>query len=240
MTKLISYKNRKIDKNKPVKVYRCLNRTGKQFSIKQGNLVIAHAETIYLKMASFIVEDSGKQRCITSGERNVHAYIKGFLCDPSEIISLLQKPKEISYEPMRDRGFFYTRKPDLKDVVRSDYILIKEGRVLGYERDKRKDKVGFYRSLITEVGSVALCAHLLQEEKNENYEECQIIFDAITQFNTDTGSNLPTTWDEAKKSIEDQMKNSDPTILNLTSVISGGLMVIQERLNEFNNEEKWL
>ena len=74
---IIYFKNREIDWSQPVVVYRNLNRGG--FSIKQKNLVVAHAEGFFLKDSIFVISDAGRNRAIKEGVRNVHAYALGLL-----------------------------------------------------------------------------------------------------------------------------------------------------------------
>src|SRR5690554_667673 len=71
------YKNREINLEKEVEVYRCLNRKGKVYSIKQDGLVVAHTDALTMRDVKFIINQSGKKRCIDKKVRNVHAYIKG-------------------------------------------------------------------------------------------------------------------------------------------------------------------
>ena len=79
------YKNRVIDESKPVYVYRCLNRKGYVFSVKQNNLVVAHTDSMVIKNCEFLVNKAGKKRAIKTGVRNVHAFIKGFIGDFRDI-----------------------------------------------------------------------------------------------------------------------------------------------------------
>jgi len=78
---MIYYKGRSIDYDKPVKVYRNLNdKTGNQmYSIQQGGLVVAHANSIELKQVEFKVNMGGYNRYIKTGVRNAHAFAIGYL-----------------------------------------------------------------------------------------------------------------------------------------------------------------
>lgn len=75
------YKSRILDPLKPVQVYRCLNRKGVVFSIRQNGLVVAHGSNFHLRNVTFKINEKGKQRCIESGNREVHAYACGFIQD---------------------------------------------------------------------------------------------------------------------------------------------------------------
>lgn len=70
-----SYKARQIEIDKPVLVYRNLNKGG--YSIKQNGLVVAHAERFCLGDFVPVVSESGRQKVINTGIKNVHAYLKG-------------------------------------------------------------------------------------------------------------------------------------------------------------------
>lgn len=75
---VVPYKGRKINLDKPVDVYRCLNRRdGKWYSIRQDGLVVAHARALMLTDAKFKINDNGRKRAILSKRRNVHAYVRG-------------------------------------------------------------------------------------------------------------------------------------------------------------------
>lgn len=70
-----SFKGRQIEVDKPVLVYRNLNKGG--YSIKQNGLVVAHAERFCLGDFVPVVYESGRQKVIKTGVKNVHAYLKG-------------------------------------------------------------------------------------------------------------------------------------------------------------------
>lgn len=96
------YKGRTVDWTKPVEVYRCLNRKGKMFSIRQEGYVVGHSQHIGLSDCSFIINQSGKKRCMTTGERNVHAFIRGMLTGGLEQTPSFER---VSYYPYGEAGF---------------------------------------------------------------------------------------------------------------------------------------
>lgn len=65
-----------IDVNKPVQVYRNLQR--KMWSVKQG-VVRFHTELTYLVKCEFIVNERGRQRVLAEKRKNVHGFVKGKL-----------------------------------------------------------------------------------------------------------------------------------------------------------------
>lgn len=69
--------------DKPVEVYRNLHQ--KCWSIRQGGLVVAHAKRVYLRDVEFRVRESGRQKVIREQRKNVHAWIRGYLCLAADI-----------------------------------------------------------------------------------------------------------------------------------------------------------
>ena len=95
------YKSRYLEITKPILVYRNLNK--KCLSIKQNGIIVAHADSVTLKSCTFIVNEGGRQRVLTERQKNVHAYIKGFLTeDRGE-----QLTKEIYYNPYITNTFVF-------------------------------------------------------------------------------------------------------------------------------------
>lgn len=105
MHNIIYFKNRTIDFNKTVKIYRNLHKKGKVYSIVQNKLVCGYTDNITLTFCNFKINQSGKNRAIQSGIRNVHAYIEGFISDVSnsELTDLYQC--EVKYNPFQSEGF---------------------------------------------------------------------------------------------------------------------------------------
>jgi hypothetical protein len=98
-----SYKDRTIDFGKKVKVYRCLNRKGNTYSIKQDELVKGHTDFMMFKNCTFTVNEAGRNRCTTTGHRNVHAYFEGVIVtEPIEPMDFLLGLK---YSPKNKEGF---------------------------------------------------------------------------------------------------------------------------------------
>lgn len=71
-----SYRGRSIDLEKPIKVYKNLHKDC--YSIKQGNLVVAHAERLCLRGVTFKVNEKNRQKVIKTKQKNVHAFIEGY------------------------------------------------------------------------------------------------------------------------------------------------------------------
>jgi hypothetical protein len=88
--------------SKPVYVYRNLHK--KCYSIKQNNKVIAYASDFILNDCSFIVRKSGRDLVLKTNQKNVHAFVKGFLDQDLNSIEIKTK---IIYNPYKYPYFFY-------------------------------------------------------------------------------------------------------------------------------------
>ena len=102
------FKNRKVDFNKPVSIYRNLNckRGTVDYSIKQDNYVVAHTSNITLKDVIFKISKGGQNRARKTGIRNVHAFAQGYISidDIYPIDDLIK----ITYNPFNDDFFIDT------------------------------------------------------------------------------------------------------------------------------------
>lgn len=93
----------RLDRNRPVKVYR--NLSSKCFSIMQDSLVKAHAKTVCLEDIDWKVSQKGRQRVIRDGKKNVHAFSIGLLRDSVR----LAKAETVFYNPYLDYHFQVVR-----------------------------------------------------------------------------------------------------------------------------------
>lgn len=103
-----AYKGRSIDLEKPIRAYRNLHQDC--YSIKQGTLVVAHAERLYLCSAYFLVNEKNRQKVLETKQKNVHAFIQGFY--KTEIDSEAF-PIEVYYNPYKTSSFInkFNNKP---------------------------------------------------------------------------------------------------------------------------------
>lgn len=103
-----SYKERAIDFKKPVLVYRNLNKKGKWYSIKQFGKVVAHSTALCLHTCDFIVNEKGRQKVLSSKQKSVHAFIKGFYTSSGMGTTAKRNdlPITLIYNPY-DKGYFY-------------------------------------------------------------------------------------------------------------------------------------
>lgn len=87
-----------IDPTKPVTVYRNLHKNC--ISVKQGGVVVCHAQNVVLKDATFIVSEKGRERVLREKQKNVHAFIRGYVKDASETLKQLDYHwPEVTYNP---------------------------------------------------------------------------------------------------------------------------------------------
>jgi hypothetical protein len=117
-----AFKNRTIDKSKPVQVYRCLNRAGVTYSIRQGEYVVAHTDEVELKDVVFIVREAGKKRCLTSKVRNVHAFVRGKLDKVTTPNTEDWCP--LRYTPFTRKNFEYKENHTWKELVSAESVHI--------------------------------------------------------------------------------------------------------------------
>ena len=103
---IIPFKKRVVKPNAPVEVYRCLNRQGRVFSIRQNGYVVGHTNRLLLEGCEFVVGRSGKERAIRTKQRNVHAYIRGYISDKPYVSKAYVDNVLIKYNPFADGGFF--------------------------------------------------------------------------------------------------------------------------------------
>lgn len=114
----IAYKNRQLDPNKPVMVYKNLHNG--LFSLKQGDLVIGHTSSVMLKNVTFRVLKRGRERVLTEKKKNVHAFICGFVVDFSENHAL--KGEQVTYNPYKYSTFI--TKSDEQEAVLSNHEML--------------------------------------------------------------------------------------------------------------------
>ena len=120
-----SFKNRKIDYDKPVYIYRCLNRKGHIYSIKQNGVVVAHTEKFIVKNCNLVINKSGKERVIKEKIRNVHAFIKGYLGDIDDVKNSFSWI--LKYNPFVNKGFTFGED---KEVKKCEIVYTQENKLL--------------------------------------------------------------------------------------------------------------
>lgn len=114
-----TYKDRKIDFNKPVMIYKNLHNG--LFSVKQGGLVVAHIESVLLASVSFKVNESGRNRVIREQKKNVHAFIVGYILNVNHTPASLLK-RVITYNPYK-YNYFYFKDDNSKAILNKENLV---------------------------------------------------------------------------------------------------------------------
>lgn len=128
---MIAVKGRTIRPDRPVEVYRNLSfPAGPVYSIRQGGKVVAHARTIYLKDATFVVHEAGRQRVLEERRKNVHAWIRGRLLP--EWIGTRPRTK-VFYNPY-EAGHFFDQKG--YHLVGAERVVVDSGGVRAYRPER--------------------------------------------------------------------------------------------------------
>jgi len=89
-------------------LYRNLHTGG--FSVKQRGRVVGRGETILMKYVEFRVSEAGRNRAVSSQQRNVHAYAVADnykVAYPDNDLQLSDKFREVTYNPFKDNSFVY-------------------------------------------------------------------------------------------------------------------------------------
>jgi len=121
------YKGRTINPSKKVRVYRNLNN-GK-ISIKQGNVVVGHADIVYLKAASFLVNEKNRQRVLSQKQKNVHAFIEGYWFEDIGHTKNIHFNVMIWYNPYLTE--FFRTKNNQEEIHEASYVCVtSDGKML--------------------------------------------------------------------------------------------------------------
>ena len=97
-----SYKGRQAQRGQVVEVYRNLNNGMISVRDAETKLVLGHAKSVHLKDVTFKVSQKGRERVLRELKKNVHAYVKGTLCENlvSEWVQY-----EVAYNPYKYSSF---------------------------------------------------------------------------------------------------------------------------------------
>lgn len=111
------FKSRAIDASKPVSVYR--NLTKECYSIMQRSRVVAHATSLCLRNCRMVVMERGRQATLSSGKKNVHAFIVGTIAPQRPAII-----DRITYNPKRTSTFVNEQNTP---IYSAQYAILREG-----------------------------------------------------------------------------------------------------------------
>ena len=115
-----NYKDRKLDTNKPVRVFRNLSpqyRSAPVYSVQQrvnGRWqTILHVKSINLKDAKFVVSQKGVERIRKEKKKTVVATVHGYVCDSVSVDewSLYFNPYKLDHFIVRDTEFVGMSRP---------------------------------------------------------------------------------------------------------------------------------
>lgn len=109
-----------IDPNKPVQVYRNLNKPGCLFSVRQNGRVRGYVESIVLKDARYKHATAKQLEQVRTGARQVCQWVTGTITDSIEWTSVIDDIKKVSCDPKTADGFTI----DGKRIDSSTYVLI--------------------------------------------------------------------------------------------------------------------
>lgn len=108
--KVLSFRGRAIDMDKPVRIHRNLHGRGdRKFSICQSGLVVGHTNQLMLGDCKFIVREAGRLRVLREKRKNVHAFIYGWIAKNGAMGMLACNqqplPARIVYNPYEHSAF---------------------------------------------------------------------------------------------------------------------------------------
>lgn len=113
--------------------YRNLNR-GELFSTKHRGIVEGYSVMAVIHNASFQVSDAGRQRCLSTKKRNVHAFVVSnempqALCK-REFLPPMDELAEVKYNPYRADTFVNTRTG--QPITEAQWVYLIDGRCYVY------------------------------------------------------------------------------------------------------------
>jgi len=120
------YKGRKLDPSRPIRVYRNLRVGG--YSVQQDAKVVAHAESLAMRQARFLVNEAGYLRVRATGRKTVHAYVEGYLSEGWRNRGH-DVPKRVTYNPRTSTGPYFTLAHSGRRVDDVDWVFLGPGGV---------------------------------------------------------------------------------------------------------------
>lgn len=115
---VIPYKNRMLNPDVPIRIYRNLNKKGKWYSIVQFGKTIAHTTNICIRDFKCIVNQNGRKRVIKNKKKEFHAYIEGMYSTSGMGTSAARNdlPAQITYCPYDD-SYFMCKNLNIKPFI---------------------------------------------------------------------------------------------------------------------------
>lgn len=123
---ILPYKDRVLNKDQPIRVYRNLTKKGVWYSLVQKGKTVAHSSAICLRDCTFHVNEKGRQRVIKNKRKEFHAYILGMYTGSG--MDTTTKRNDLSaiikYNPYKHSGFTCTNLTINHFVVKGAWFVI--------------------------------------------------------------------------------------------------------------------
>ena len=98
------------------------------FSVRHKGRVIAWTNVVAIENPEYVVRQSGRQRVLKEGRKNVHAFVRGDMLDHNNInhdfitYNLSLVGDRVTYNPYKYKSFVY--KDSEKPIHRSEWALL--------------------------------------------------------------------------------------------------------------------
>lgn len=106
------FKGRTVHALQEVEVYRNLHRDCWSIRDAKTKLVLGYAKELGLHDASFIVNESGRQRVLKEKKKNVHAFVRGYII----FAKVPVKGTKVVYNPYKFKHFVTVHPDSFKDI----------------------------------------------------------------------------------------------------------------------------
>lgn len=95
------------------------------FSVRDAKTkkVIKHTDLIFLEDCEFVVQDSGRKRVLTSGVKNVHAWVKG--TETKNLRCFNHSPLDVTYNPRKNDSFVVANSLREWSIDKADYVIMR-------------------------------------------------------------------------------------------------------------------
>jgi hypothetical protein len=155
-----------IDPEKPIQCYRNLNakHNGKKgfFSVKQGSIVLFHTEVLFLKNVTFQVNERLRLKVVATKTKNVHAFVKGQICERPTFFTVDLDSQWIYYNPYKCSTFVTGNSPIYQACI---CALVKHG-------DTMKMAVDMISARYAKMNHKGLDTHEVCDRMYERVETC--------------------------------------------------------------------
>ena len=105
-----------VDPSRKIEVYRNLHK--KCWSVRQDGLVKFHCKRVNLRDCQMVVQPAGRAKVIREKKKNVHAFVRGYLCGEERVIQAFCWD-DIYYNPYKTDTFVDFQG---QSVLRADFV----------------------------------------------------------------------------------------------------------------------